>query len=80
MSVHYGPSGGLEVLSGKYTSYITPADRKVPPWRREGPFNDTLARRIVSLFSKGADGPARTARRPGYPPVKGLYQPFKMTY
>ena len=25
------------MLSGKYTSYITPADRKVPPWRREGP-------------------------------------------
>ena len=38
------------------------------------------SRWIVSLFSKGADGPARTARRPGYPPVKGLYQPFKMTY
>ena len=37
MSVHCGPSGGLEVLSGQYTSYITPADRKVPPWRREGP-------------------------------------------
>ena len=31
------------------------------------------SRRIVSLFSKGADGPARTARRPGYPPVKGAY-------
>ena len=29
----------------------------------------------MSLFSKGADGPARTARRPGYPPVKGLCQP-----
>jgi len=36
---------------------------------------------VSALFSKGAaDGPARTARRPGYPPVKGLYQPFKMTY
>ena len=25
------------MLSGQYTSYITPADRKVPPWRGEGP-------------------------------------------
>ena len=69
------------MLSGKNTSYITPADRKVPPRRREGPFNRPSRRIVVSLLvSKGADGPARTARRPGYPPVKGLYQPFKITY
>ena len=37
MSVHCGPSDGLGALHGRCLCYITPADRKVPPWRREGP-------------------------------------------
>ena len=37
MSVHCGPSDGLGALHGRCLCYVTPADRKVPPWRREGP-------------------------------------------